>query len=56
MRRTLTLLTFVLTLALGSFVAAAPVLADEPPPPPTKVVIIVGPTHSATNDYRDYAN
>jgi hypothetical protein len=55
-RRTLTLLSIVLTLALGSFIAAAPVLADEPPPPPPKVVIIVGPTHSATDSYRAGAN
>ena len=56
MRRPFAFATLVLTLIVGAFIAAAPVLADGAPPKPTKVVIIVGPTHSATNDYRAGAN
>jgi hypothetical protein len=55
-RRPLSLLSLVVTLAFAVFILAAPVLADEVPPPQTKVVIIVGPTHSATSSYRTAAN
>jgi hypothetical protein len=51
-RRPFALITFVLSVLLATFAAAAPVLADGVPPPPTKVVIIVGPTHGATDSYR----
>ncbi len=56
MRRPFAFVTLVLTLLFGAFVSAAPVLADGAPPKPTKVVIIVGPTHSATSEYRQDAD
>jgi hypothetical protein len=56
-RRPVSFIALILTLAFTAFIAAAPVAADEPPPPPpTKVVIIVGPTHGATDSYRTGAN